>query len=62
MSATVLQGFRLTPTDIEILDYAQEQRALTSRTEALRYILRDWAEEVGFELKKPPVRKKGKKK
>jgi hypothetical protein len=46
-------AFRLTDTDLALLDTAQERIGLTSRTEALRYMIRQWAERSGVELPKP---------
>lgn len=52
MSTLKQTAFRLTKMDISIIDEAVEQLGLTSRTEALRYILRRYADERPTRRKK----------
>lgn len=42
---TTQTGFRLNRADEQILAAAQRMLGLTNRTEALRFILRQWAEQ-----------------
>ncbi len=54
-------SFRLTPEDIAILDEAQRRYGLGTRTEALRYLLRQWegaAEVLERTTSKPKARRK----
>ncbi len=43
-------AFRLTDSDLAILDAAQSKIGLSTRVETLRFILRQWAESSGVEV------------
>lgn len=58
MSALKQTAFRLTEMDISIIDKTVKQLGLTSRTEALRYILRRYADETGVKKRTKRKRKK----
>lgn len=56
MTSTALKqtAFRLTETDLDIIDRTTLKLGLTSRTEALRYILRRHADETGIDVPRRP--------
>ena len=46
--ATKQIAFRLTPSDVEILDLVKEQMGLDSRSAALRFSIRHYARDHGL--------------
>ena len=56
----VQTAFRLTETDLALLDAAQEHAGLPYRVEALRYVLREWARMAGVDIPSPPTRNRRK--
>ena len=58
MTPLKVTGFKLTDADLKLLEVAQEHYALPSRTEALRYVLRYWAQAEGVAMPKPKRRQK----
>lgn len=57
-------AFRLTDEDLAILDAAKRKSGMLSRADALRYVLRFWAERAKVDVEaltapKPSRRKKG---
>jgi len=53
-------AFRLTDEDLALIDAAKRKSGMLSRADALRYVLRFWAEAVGVEPSKLKLAKKTK--
>lgn len=58
MAASKITTMRLTPEDIAILDAVQNREGLMARSEALRHVLRHYAQTKGIVLRAKPKRKK----
>lgn len=57
MSRLKQTAFRLNAADEKILAAAKKTLGLTTRTEALRFVLRQWAEQNDFKITKHEKRK-----
>lgn len=52
MSVTKQTAFRLNETDLAIIDAAVKKLGLSSRTEALRFVLRQYADKTNIKIPK----------
>ena len=55
MSSGKVTAVRLTEEELELLDVIQGQTGIRSRMEALRTVLRYYAEAKGIDLPEPPT-------
>lgn len=53
-------AFRLTAEDLAIIDEAKRRSGLLSRADALRVVLRSWADGVGFQVEAPKPKRRRK--
>jgi metal-responsive CopG/Arc/MetJ family transcriptional regulator len=58
MATTTQSSIRFTEEDLTILDEVQRRTGLVSRSDALRYVLRQYAKAEGIEFAKATPKKK----